>query len=283
MYHVLALVINFILPLYLGARVTFLHVLEAQRILKAFREEGITIFVCVPQFFYLVHRRILQEVERQGFFKRFLFRRLLWVSRFANLRLGLNPGRFFFGAIHKQFGPSLRLFGVGGARFDPDVAESFRDLGFNLLQAFGMSETAALTTVALSKGRAVGTAGVPLPHVEIRIEAPDHERPRRSARARRERHAGLPQEPAGDGRSHPGRLAAHRRSGLYRPARLPSHHGPQEGRDRAQLGQEHLPGGDREVLPVEQSLHQGDLRGRPAGCGIRRNGREAARGGGAGL
>ncbi len=175
LYHVLALVINFILPLYLGAGVTFLHVLEAQRVLKAFREEGITIFVCVPQFFYLVHRRILQEVERQGFFKKFLFRRLLWLSRFANLRLGLNPGRFFFGAIHKQFGPSLRLFGVGGARFDPPVAESFRDLGFNLLQAFGMSETAALTTVALSKGRAVGTAGVPLPHVEIRIEAPDQD------------------------------------------------------------------------------------------------------------
>ena len=105
LYHVLALVINFILPLYLGARVTFLHVLEAQRVLKAFREEGITIFVCVPQFFYLVHRRILQEVERQGLFKRFLFRRLLGLSRFANLRLGLNPGRFFFGAIHKQFGP----------------------------------------------------------------------------------------------------------------------------------------------------------------------------------
>ena len=38
-----------------------------------------------------------------------------------------------------------------------------------------MSETAALTTVALSKGRAVGTVGVPLPHVEIRIEAPDHD------------------------------------------------------------------------------------------------------------
>jgi long-chain acyl-CoA synthetase len=175
LYHVLALVINFIIPLYLGARVTFLHVLEAQRIMQTFREEGISIFVCVPQFFYLVHRRILQEVARRGFFKRFLFWRLLWLSRFANLRLGLNPGRFFFAAIHRQFGPRLRFLGVGGARFDPQVAECFRDLGFSLIQAFGMSETAALITVALSKGRAVGTAGVPLPHVELRIEEADEE------------------------------------------------------------------------------------------------------------
>ena len=173
LYHVLALVINFIVPLYLGARVTFLQSLEAQKILKTFREEGISIFICVPQFFYLVHRRILQEVERQGFLKQFLFRRLLAVSRFANLRLGLNPGRLFFAAIHRQFGPRLRLFGVGGARFDSEVAESFRDMGFGMLQAFGMTETAALITVALAKSHAVGTAGVPLPHVEIRIDGMD--------------------------------------------------------------------------------------------------------------
>jgi len=173
LYHILALVINFIMPLYLGARVTFLQSLEAQRILKTFREEGISIFVCVPQFFYLVERRILQEVERQGFMKRFLFRRLLSVSRFCNLQLGFNPGRFFFPAIHRQFGPSLRLFGVGGAHFASDVAESLRDMGFSLAQAFGMTETAALITVALPKGHAVGTAGVPMPHDQIRIEEAD--------------------------------------------------------------------------------------------------------------
>ncbi len=173
LYHVLALVINFIIPLYLGARVTFLRELEAQRILKIFREEGITIFVCVPQFYYLVYRRILQEVERQSFLKRILFRRLLSLSRFANLRLGFNMGRFLFRAIHEKLGPRLRILGVGGARFDPEVAWFFRDLGFDLVQAFGMTETAALITVAGPSGHAVGTVGVPLPHVEIRVAEAD--------------------------------------------------------------------------------------------------------------
>ncbi|MGQ9635241.1 MAG: AMP-binding protein [Bryobacteraceae bacterium] len=171
--HVLALVINFIIPLYLGARVTFLATLEAQAVLQAFRQEGISLFICVPQFYYLMHRRILQQVQRQPALKRFLFRRLLSLSRFCNLRLGFNPGRLFFPAIHRPFGPRMRLFGVGGARFDPQVAESLRDMGFSIVQAFGMTETAALATLALPKGRAVGTVGVPLPHVQIRIHQPD--------------------------------------------------------------------------------------------------------------
>lgn len=171
--HVLALVINFIIPLYLGARTTFLATLEAQAVLQAFRNEGISLFVCVPQFYYLMHRRILQQVQQQPALKRVLFRVLLSVSRFCNLNLGFNPGRKLFPAIHRPFGPRMRLFGVGGARFDPQVAESLRDMGFNIVQAFGMTETAALATIALPRGRAVGTVGVPLPHVQIRIDQPD--------------------------------------------------------------------------------------------------------------
>jgi long-chain acyl-CoA synthetase len=173
LYHVFALMTNFIIPLYLGARVTYLLSLEAQRVLKCFQEEGITIFVCVPQFYTLVYRRILQQVESQGFFKRMVFRRLLRLSRFANEHLGFNPGRFLFRPVHERFGRKLRFLGVGGARFDRETAETFRDLGFNLVQAFGMSETAALATVAPPRGRLVGTVGRPLPHTEIRIAEPD--------------------------------------------------------------------------------------------------------------
>ncbi|MEN6608555.1 MAG: AMP-binding protein, partial [Bryobacteraceae bacterium] len=175
LYHVLALIINLIIPLYQGSSVTFIPVLEAQRVLKAIREEGITIFVCVPQFFYLVHRRIFQEVERQSWWKRFLFRRLFAISRFSNVHLRRNPGRLFFRTIHEKFGPSLRLFGVGGARVDRKVAQDFRDLGFGLVQAYGMSETAALISVAPPVGPAVGSAGRPLPHFELRIDEPDNQ------------------------------------------------------------------------------------------------------------
>lgn len=172
LYHVLALMANFIIPLYKGIQVTYLDVLEAQRILKAFQEEGITIFVCVPQFYYLVHRRILQEIENQPFLKKSIFRRLLSLSHFCNGRVGWNPGKIFFSPLHKKFGPRFRLFGVGGARFDPEVARSFRDLGFTMVQAYGMTETAAVTTVT-PLGEGVGSVGRTLPHTRLHIEEPD--------------------------------------------------------------------------------------------------------------
>ncbi len=172
LYHMLALMANFLIPLYLGATVTYLDVLDAQRILKCFREEGITIFVCVPQFFYLVHRRIFKEVDNQSFLKRYVFRRLFAISRFCNNSLRFNPGRRFFSAIHRNFG-NLRLFAVGGARFDREVAQDFQHLGFHIIQAYGMTETTAVCTLAFPETGALGSVGEPLPHVRLKIEDPD--------------------------------------------------------------------------------------------------------------
>ncbi|MDA2928843.1 AMP-binding protein [Acidobacteria bacterium AH-259-O06] len=173
LYHILALMANFIIPLYEGARVTYLDSLDAQIILKSFQDEGISIFVCVPQFYYLVHRRILQEVERQPLIKRFLFRRLLRFSHFCNENLGWNPGKLLFSTVHERFGSQFRFFAVGGARFDREIAQSLRDLGFTMVQAYGMTETAALTTVTPFNTKAVGSVGLPLPQVQVRIDQPD--------------------------------------------------------------------------------------------------------------
>jgi len=175
LYHTLALVISLVVPLFAGFTVSFLNVLEPQRILKAFRDEGITIFVCVPQFFYLMHRRILREVEQSGWLVRFLFRRMLGVSRMVHKNLGINAGRIFFRSVHKPFGSDLRLFGVGGARFEPAVQTNLENLGFPFVQAYGMTETAALITVAPPVGNEIGSVGRPLPHVNIAIDRPNAE------------------------------------------------------------------------------------------------------------
>lgn len=172
LYHILALMVNFLAPLFTGSRMTYLDILEPQQILKTFDEEGITIFVCVPQFYYLVYRRIQQEIEKQPWAARFLFNRLYAISRFSNRRLGINAGRWFFGRIHRRFGRHLRIFAVGGARFDEDVARAYSDLGFTLLQAYGMTETSAVVTLAGFDPRAVGSVGRPLPHAEVRIDNP---------------------------------------------------------------------------------------------------------------
>ena len=175
LYHVLALMTNFIIPLYAGAKVTYLDSLDAAAIMRSFREEEITIFVCVPQFYYLVHRKIFQEIQTHSSIKRFVFHRLLGLSRFCNRRLGWNAGRFFFPSLHRRFGSCFRLFGVGGARFDTEVVHTLWDLGFTVVQAYGMTETAAVSTITHPDPRAAGSVGRPLSHVEIRIDQADQQ------------------------------------------------------------------------------------------------------------
>ena len=53
-------------------------------------ERRITIFACVPQFFYLIHQKVTAEVAKSGWLKRRLFRGLI----------GLNlAGLFEFGSV----------------------------------------------------------------------------------------------------------------------------------------------------------------------------------------
>lgn len=175
LYHILSLGVNFLIPVFRGCKLTFLDSLDPATVIRTFSEEGITIFVCVPQFFYSLHRRVETEIEKQSWTGRFLFRRLLSLSHLFREEFGLNLGQTVFRRIHSRFGSKFRLFGVGGARFDPVVEAYLRDLGFDLVQAYGMTETAALITVATMEKYQVGSVGRALPGTELRIDKPDRD------------------------------------------------------------------------------------------------------------
>jgi long-chain acyl-CoA synthetase len=81
--------------------------------------------------------------------------------------------RKLFAKVHHAIGPDLQLLASGGSHFDPKVAEDLSELGYNILQAYGLTETsAAATATPLSENR-IGTVGRPLRGVSIRIDSPN--------------------------------------------------------------------------------------------------------------
>ena len=112
LFHIMAIQANLLGPLYAGARVTYLQSRDPQAIVDAFREHRITAFLCVPLFYYQVHRRIFDEIARQGVAKRAVFAALFRLSRFLRGAFGWNAGRLFFRPVHRRFGFKLRGFGV---------------------------------------------------------------------------------------------------------------------------------------------------------------------------
>jgi len=168
LFHALAQMANLLLPFAVGARVVFLEALNTSDLLRALGERDITLFCCVPQFFYLIHERIEKEVGQRGAAARFAFRTMMRISALGR-KVGLNPGKLFFSRVHKLLGPRMRYLITGGSRFDAAVGQRFEDMGFTLLQAFGMTETTGGASVTPPDDIVMGSIGKPLPGNEMKI------------------------------------------------------------------------------------------------------------------
>jgi long-chain acyl-CoA synthetase len=171
--HVFASVVSFLVPLYVGGKTVFADTLKRSEILAALKEAGISVLATVPQFFYLFHTRIEEELAHRGAFARKLFRVLLKLNRYSIQLLRINFGKMLFGKIHANFGSSLRLFVSGGSAFDAKVAQLFFDLGFIILQGYGLTETTGACAVTRIERNAIGSVGPALPEVGIKIVQPD--------------------------------------------------------------------------------------------------------------
>ena len=172
LFHSLAQLANLLLPFAVGARVVYLETINSTDLVRALSERQITIFCCVPQFFYLIHQRVMKEVEASGFVTRLLFRVLLELS-FRLRRMGVNAGPLFFGKVHKIMGRKMRLFVTGGSKFDPAIGRDLYALGFTILQAYGLTETSAAASISMPGEAHIDTVGRPLPGVQIKILPPE--------------------------------------------------------------------------------------------------------------
>jgi long-chain acyl-CoA synthetase len=168
MFHVLAQMANLLLPLVRGSRVVYLETLNTTELLRALRDRNITTFAVVPQFFYLIHQRIFEEIKKRGALTQRLFKTLVGLNR--NLRrFGFNAGPILFGKIHQTLGAQMRYLVTGGSRFDPAIARDFYDLGIDVLQAYGLTETTAAVFANSPGNNVIGSVGKAMKGVEAKI------------------------------------------------------------------------------------------------------------------
>jgi long-chain acyl-CoA synthetase len=174
MFHVLAQMANLLLPLVKGSRVVYLETLNTAELLRALQERNTTAFAVVPQFFNLIHERIFKEVERRGPLTQRVFKFLMVVNR-ALRKNGIDAGPILFRKIHETLGTNMRYLVTGGSRFDPAIATDFHDLGIDVLQAYGLTETTAAVFANLPGDNVIGSVGKAMKGVEARIVDPQQQ------------------------------------------------------------------------------------------------------------
>ena len=71
--------------------------------------------------------------------------------------------------IRDGFGGCLEMFVSGGSAIQPRLARFFTCIGMDIYEGYGLTETAPVIAVSTRDGRKLGTVGLPLPGVEVRI------------------------------------------------------------------------------------------------------------------
>ena len=164
LHHTYECMGGFLLALYQGC--TVCHAESLRRIPENLQETGATVMLGVPLLFESLYRRIESGIKEKGEGK---FRLAKGIASVSQRLFRLNIRRRLFKPIHDKFGGHLRLFISGGAAVNPRVAKGLRELGFDFIQGYGMSEASPIIAVNRVNCFKDASVGLPLPGLEVKI------------------------------------------------------------------------------------------------------------------
>ena len=128
-------------------------------------EYKVTVFVGVPLLIEGIYKKILAGIKKQG--KTKTFERGLKLSAFLR-KLGIDKRRSLFKDILDQLG-GTRIIISGASPLNPVVAKFLDDIGIDILQGYGLTETAPVVTAETTNFKRPGSIGGVMPGVEAEI------------------------------------------------------------------------------------------------------------------
>ena len=139
---------------------------------KNLAEFKVTGFVCVPLMLEIMYKKIKKGIEEKG--KTKLVQNMTKVCN-GLLKVGIDIRRKVFKEVLDNLGGKIRLLIAGGAAMSRDAIQGFLDLGINLLQGYGLTETSPVVAGENDKFKRLGSVGFPLPGIDVKIANPDKE------------------------------------------------------------------------------------------------------------
>ena len=170
LHHVYPFVVGMLTPLACGASIIMPHSLTGPEIIRALREGKVTMILGVPRLYRALYKGIESQAESAGRIAAAAFKALFGLSLWLRRRLGLRVGKLLLRSVHQQIGPSVRVMASGGAALEPELAWKLEALGWQIAIGYGLTETAPLLTLNPPGNARIGSAGKPIPGVELRID-----------------------------------------------------------------------------------------------------------------
>ena len=169
LHHVYECTCGFLYPLSQGAAVGFSE--GVRYIMKNVKEVRPTKILCVPLLIETMYKKIWANIRKQGLEEK--VRTIISVTnKIQPYSARMAAKKKFFADIHRSFGGRLDLLVSGGAPIDPEVIKGMREFGINIIQGYGLTESAPLAAVNHDRYFSDRSAGLALPGGELKIIDP---------------------------------------------------------------------------------------------------------------
>ncbi|MDX1408614.1 MAG: AMP-binding protein, partial [Saprospiraceae bacterium] len=128
----------------------------------------------VPRILEQVYHAFVVAADRGNYFRNAIAQWVMHPGDSHTLLRRIVVRWFVARDLRKVFGRDIKGILVGGAAMDPDIIRFFQHAGIAVREGYGLSECGGVAAVnRFSPGGYLhGTVGIPLPGVEIRIDAP---------------------------------------------------------------------------------------------------------------
>ena len=130
------------------------------------KEYEVSLFVGVPLLVEAIYNKVVKEIDKQG--KTKLIKNAIKISNFL-LKFHIDIRRKLFKQIIDQLGGKMRFVISGGAPLDPKIQKGFIDLGIDMVQGYGLTETSPVIAAENMYKSRTGSIGVPMENVTIEI------------------------------------------------------------------------------------------------------------------
>lgn len=168
LHHTFECTVGFLYPLSIGGSIIFSK--GVRHIADELKNFKITAMICVPVVFEKMYDKLMKTIEDKG--KMPTVKKGIKLSN-CLLKVGIDIRKKLFKEIHDNLGGCLRVMVAGGAALSPEKEKGFWDLGFNVLQGYGLTETSPVIAAELTKQKRLGSIGKKFPGVEVKIDNPD--------------------------------------------------------------------------------------------------------------
>src|SRR6185436_7991345 len=165
---------GFLCPLRVGATIYYARGLSSQTLREDMRSSRCTLFLGVPLLYDKLLTAIHRGIDDAPLPRRLFARTLLTLSRVVRLATGVRIGKPLLRPLREAAGlGAIRIFVTGAAPLPDEVFWGFIDIGWAVLEGYGLTETSPVVVANRPRHPRPGAVGWPLPGIEVGIDDPD--------------------------------------------------------------------------------------------------------------